>query len=244
MGFVLGIAGPSNSGKDTIADYLIAQHGWSGKLSFARNLKDMCKFVFGLTEYQVNDQEGKKSPFRRSPAFTKELIDSTLEWISRTHQITAASRTRVGELEGMLFDNPRHILQIVGTEVCREISPTYHVDIIKNKVVEDGLWAITDVRFVNEAEFVKSIGGLVVKIIRHNLPDAHINRTHTSETALLSWPGFVGQIDNVEEGLENLYREVDNFLEKNNLCLLNTLSGNVAESNISPLTVVEILKGL
>jgi len=43
---IIGIIGAIGSGKDTIADFLIAEHGFK-KLSFARRVKDAAAAVFG-----------------------------------------------------------------------------------------------------------------------------------------------------------------------------------------------------
>ena len=69
MGFVLGFSGAAGAGKDTVADYLIEGGGWDGKLSFAGNLKEMCKLVFNLTDHDVYDQEGKQALFDSPKVF-------------------------------------------------------------------------------------------------------------------------------------------------------------------------------
>ena len=68
------------------------------------------------------------------------------------------------ELDGI---TPRKFLQLFGTEFCR-------------KLFKDDIWVrkafdsfdpkihtiITDVRFDNEAEYIKNLGGLIVKVVR------------------------------------------------------------------------------
>lgn len=55
---VLGTAGPAGAGKDTVADYLVAHHGFI-KLAFAGPLKEMLA-VIGMPE--PYDREKKEQP--------------------------------------------------------------------------------------------------------------------------------------------------------------------------------------
>ena len=43
---IIGIIGAIGSGKDTIADYLVKNHGFT-RLSFAGKVKDVAAIVFG-----------------------------------------------------------------------------------------------------------------------------------------------------------------------------------------------------
>lgn len=66
--------------------------------------------------------------------------------------------------------SPREIFQWLGTDVIRKhIKEDFFIINMKNKIENsDKNIIITDVRFDNEAEFIKSIGGIIVKINRPN----------------------------------------------------------------------------
>jgi len=252
MGFVLGISGPAGSGKDTVADYLIETHGWDGKLSFARNLKNMCKAVFKMSEWQVSSQEGKRATFGKPIVFTEGHLGSVLFWMSQTHAnfpIAAGAKEKVKALVGRELRTPREILQMIGTDICRSLISSYHLDIVWKDAAADGNWVVTDVRFPNEAEMLANdLKGSVIKVFRPQASSCEgETKTHLSEVALSSWSGFSDTIDNSIEGLENLYKEVNSFLERNNLpCRApNTQSkkDDVVEST-SPSKEEEIRKDL
>jgi hypothetical protein len=57
---VIGISGLSGSGKDTIADYLVENYGYT-KWSFAKILKMLCCYLFDWTEVQLNDATFKET---------------------------------------------------------------------------------------------------------------------------------------------------------------------------------------
>lgn len=225
MGFVLGLYGPAGSGKDTIGDYLVSHHGWSGKLSFAGNLKEMCKAVFDLTDYDVYDQDGKMRLFRNPLEFSQTHLNGIMIWMSKTHrhhQVPHRALKTVKSRIGTRFDNPRRVLQFVGTEVCRELISTYHVDVVVSQVNKspESKFVITDVRFPNEGNIiVDTMGGVVAKVIRQdNAAAQNIDRTHASETSMFEWGKFADTINNDREGLDALYEEIDRFLERNDLC--------------------------
>lgn len=78
-------------------------------------------------------------------------------------------------------DDIRRILQRVGTEGGRQvIGENVWVDATLNNL-KDGKYAIADVRFPNEADAVRKMGGYVVRIIRPEIGPAN---NHASETAL------------------------------------------------------------
>jgi len=144
---ILGITGRIGSGKDTIADYLCTFHGYR-RLSFAASLKDAIASIFGW------DREMLEGTTKTSREW-REQVDSW--WSSRLDvEVT-----------------PRWIMQYWGTEVCRN---NFHQDIwvasIENKLrqTSDNI-VITDCRFTNELDAIKSAGGITVRVERGPKPE-------------------------------------------------------------------------
>lgn len=87
-----------------------------------------------------------------------------------------------GYKESIYKDEIRGLLQRLGTECGRQlIYEDVWVDAALNSLDPDGMYAVSDCRFVNEAEAVRKRGG---KIIRINRPGVGPANSHPSETSL------------------------------------------------------------
>jgi hypothetical protein len=144
---LISITGFIGSGKDTIADYLVAAHGFKRE-SFAGTLKDAVAQVFGWDRELL---EGKTAEGR----MWRERVDTW--W---------ANRLNIPNL------TPRWVLQQWGTEVCRQ---GFHNDIwiasLENKLrktKEDIV--ISDCRFPNEIKMIQNVGGITVRVKRGDEP--------------------------------------------------------------------------
>jgi len=144
---ILGVTGLIGSGKDTIADYLVTTHGFK-RVSFAASLKDAVATVFGW------DREMLEGTTKASRLWREEVD----EWWSE--------RLAMPQL------TPRWVLQYWGTDVLRN---HFHTDIwvasVENKLRQttDNV-VITDCRFSNEVNAIKSAGGTTCRVIRGENP--------------------------------------------------------------------------
>jgi hypothetical protein len=144
---IIGLIGLASSGKDSIANFLEENHQFS-KVSFAGALKDTLASVFSWDRQLLEGITDESRKWREEPD----------QWWS----------TRLGRAI-----TPRKMLQEWGTDVCRNC---FHTEIwvasIERKLqTVSGHVVVTDCRFVNEADSIKSVGGIIVKVRRPPDPE-------------------------------------------------------------------------
>lgn len=84
------------------------------------------------------------------------------------------------------FTEVRTLLQRMGTEVGRNLlGDNVWVDTALRNLSDDGKYVITDCRFPNEAEAVRSRGGVMIRVER---PGVGAVSNHPSETSLDDYP--------------------------------------------------------
>jgi hypothetical protein len=143
---------------------IIGLHGkkQSGKNTFARLAMAMCKVS----------------------CFELAFADSLKQEVAAACDITMEEIERKKSLY-------RPMLQWWGTEFRRSVTDDYWVRRIADKIVklpsDTSVCFITDVRFINEAKFIKDIGGVLIKIKR-DLED--VNDLHASEISMDGYTDF------------------------------------------------------
>jgi len=142
---IIGISGYARSGKDTVANYLVENHGFT-RLAFADPMREAL--------YALNPSLGT------SRMELQDVIDE-YSW-------DGYKGTLFGE-------EIRGLLQRMGTEVGREMfGETFWVDYLMNKALEvKGDVVISDVRFLNEANAIKMMNGQVWRVNRPNIEAAN-----------------------------------------------------------------------
>lgn len=148
---IIAICGFIGSGKDTVADFLVSDHGFKRE-SFAGTLKDAVAAVFGWDRELL---EGKTEVGR----IWREQVDEW--WANRLN------------MPGL---TPRWVLQQWGTEVCRK---AFHDDIwvasVENKLRNTSQSIVlSDCRFPNEIETLRRAGAKVVWVKRGEMPSWYI----------------------------------------------------------------------
>lgn len=198
MSKIISLSGEMQVGKDTFAEVFI-DRGYT-KAGFADNLKNMCQAVFNLSPYHTDTQEGKGTTFNPPIPFTKMHLSAIAQWISKTHDLVALGG-KFREIDENLitgyqqkngepfyFYTPRSILQFVGTEICRYVAESYHIDVLFQRLSKDTgkNWIITDARFENERQMLRDkFNAVLVRIKRPKFtPETLTEFTHASEASL------------------------------------------------------------
>lgn len=187
---IIGFLGKKGHGKDTCADFLVSQYGYD-KHAFATTIKDFLKLVFGLNDDQLYGN-------------SKEVIDP---------------RWNV---------SPRTLMQFFGTTVFRdninEIMPhiknNFWVECLKNRINtiaeenrqigKDTLIAVSDVRFQNEADAIKSLGGIIIKINRESVQNED---NHLSEAGIDDVTNFDYLIEN-NSTIDNMHKQIEYIINQ------------------------------
>lgn len=173
---LIGLHGRAGAGKDTIAAQLIAEHDY-GRMALAGPLKDM--LITGLREVGVS----------RQVLDDRRLKEQVLPAIGKS---------------------PRELMQTLGTEwgrqlVCddlwlkiAQVHLQYHARYLSGLV-------ITDVRFDNEANWVRAQGGEIWHVLRRY--GDNVAPLHLSEHGIEMHAGADSVIVN-DAGLEQLKDQV------------------------------------
>lgn len=134
---LIGLVGYAGAGKDAAAAGLVAQ-GWE-RVAFADPLRKMALAIDPLVPAYVG-QSNRLSAF-----------------VAKSGWATAKKHPEV-----------RRLLQAIGTEAVRDIiGPNTWVDLARQAILASTLSVVvTDVRFINEADLIGSLGGLLIHITR------------------------------------------------------------------------------
>jgi hypothetical protein len=198
---IISITGKIGSGKDTIADIIMQYtpyHDWEIK-KFAGKLKVIAEILSGVPKINFEDQEFKKQDM--GPAWGMTYRD-LLQKLG-----TEAMRNGLHEnvwVNALFSDYNREWVSI-GDNTASE-------DTFLDKIYPN--WIITDTRFPNELEAVKTHKGITIKVIRDS--GNTVGTTHASETALDDYTKWDYVVDN-NGSFEDLKTQIFSILEKESL---------------------------
>lgn len=109
--------------------------------------------------------------------------------------------------------SPRQILQLMGTEAMRTVfSGDIWVKTLQRRIQQHPTrnHAISDVRFKNEAEAIKAMGGIVIRIDRDK---SGTTSKHSSETELDTYDKWDELLDNNGD-FNHLFTQLDLIVSK------------------------------
>lgn len=167
-------AGRKQSGKTTLANWLIAEHGFE-RISFAQPLKEAVSTLYDLPFYLMNDPVFKASIFK-DPFYWNDEKASQLE---EYFNLPKNSLDRTPKE----FFSLRNILQYIGTNVLRNYDYDFHIKELE-KIINKNYnkkYVIDDCRFANELKILRKKNAICIFIIR---PSNFEYSNHESETSL------------------------------------------------------------
>jgi len=182
---IIAFVSGKQSGKTLAANYLCQNYGYV-KLSLGDPLKHSLKLIFNFTDEQL---WGDK----------KEIID---------------------EYWGI---TPRHAMQVIGTDLFRlhmgqefpHIGDNIWVKSLERRILEQlqqgHSVVIDDIRFPNEAELIRKMGGLLIRITRPNV-NQNVNNQHSSEQS--NQQIITNYTINNNGSIEHFYDKIESYLNK------------------------------
>jgi len=143
---IVGICGLIGSGKGSVGDILVEQ-GYT-KVSFADKLKDGVATIFGYNRAML---EGD--------------TDESRSWREQTDEFWSKETGRT--------ITPRIILQEFGTDCMRNgYYDGVWVSLLKQQILDNpGDYVIPDVRFRNEQDMIRELGGEIWRVQRGDVPE-------------------------------------------------------------------------
>ena len=192
---IIGLCGFKGSGKDTVADMLVNTSNYK-KIAFANFIKNAAKELFDWDDTSFDSKN-------------KEKVDDY--W-------------------GV---TPRKILQELGTEFlrvqCKDIlsmdftlpngekhNATFHIKRINKEVIKllnNGNKNIifSDIRFQDELDYIKKLGGIIIKVVRPSLSNNEFSQ-HISEQNINTLKNVDYELVN-DHNIPHLYKKTSVIVE-------------------------------
>lgn len=182
---IIAFSGVKFAGKDTAAEGLIRSYGFK-RIGLADRLKDICSHVFDIPREDMDNPSKKELLFTIPITINPDHIKHLLELLSYDEFVFSFEDTCKAICKnfiGKILTSIRDTLQTVGTDICRafiqdDIWLAYVKHSINNSKVPI---VITDARFQNERDYLKSLGAILVLVKR---PGCESNSSHISENQL------------------------------------------------------------
>ena len=180
---IIGLTGPAGCGKDTVAQ-LLATHLGFAHLAFADALRAEVCAAYGIDQSLLTRRDTKEVPTRalaldrcNTLAFVGAIVVRANKDPATWPELMQAPRS------------PRHIMQWWGTDYRRQHSgESYWTRTLTSRVhtqQQGHQWrhVVSDVRFPNEADAIRALGGVIWQVKRPGLQrgTSHISETDGSE---------------------------------------------------------------
>jgi hypothetical protein len=192
---IIAVHGFKQSGKDTLADLLVKEYGFK-KVAFADKLKDALHVIFNVPKEDLwgSDEDKKKL--------------TTVKWSSLQG---VEKEDRVDEVHLSI----RELMQIFATEICRSKIPGIWYEFLNLNAAQNIV--VSDLRFDNEASFLRSTGAYLFKVKRQSVSSSdHLSERGINDEQM---DCIFSNNDTLENFLNNSKKKFEEWLNDSNLKL-------------------------
>lgn len=181
---IIGIVGPRNSGKNTVATLIREFKPNFTEKALADKLKNECSKIFNVPRHYFDDRTLKESRYNRPLVISKVEVSKLCE---AYNVFPIADELNCFNINGTrIVETPRQLLQICGTDILRSIDINVHCKGLNRELTQDTL--ITDIRFNNEFTFFRNNfrDAVFIYVNRPHAEELAKNSNHVSETEVLT----------------------------------------------------------
>lgn len=199
MPTLIGIAGNMGTGKTTVAKMIQELCPSAVILPFAGEVKAELHTL--LATYRNGHFFSYQSHMLYGTQEEKNLIFFVPECLFDEAKRHGISFVGIGDEQYMPIQGNvwyattgRKLMQWYGTDYKRKVNPSYWINKWSNmysRIPSDSIIIVDDIRFPNEAELIRSLGGHIIKVER----ETEYDLSHKSESLIYSIP-FNYSIDN------------------------------------------------
>lgn len=226
---LVGLSGEAGAGKDTFAKVLAKYHGDGALiLSFAEPVYALAEALVAQ-ELTPRDTKEKIQVFHVSQKLLEDMcyvyskygLDKYKDFPNAWAEFFEGALKEYVQYspyedkEFALVLSPRKLLELVGTELGREIlTDTIWLDVVASRVekFKGDLVVVTDARFDNEAAFIRSKQGLLVDIFCPN--NVHATKSTHKSAKGISGNLLTHSFTNHKDGVDRLEVDIAYFYHK------------------------------
>lgn len=187
---IIGFIGQKGAGKDTAAQALV-ERGWM-RLAFADAVYQEVADAFNVPVAFLQNRDTKETPL---PELALSRCNQDVEYGTPLYSETIIAMEQ-GEGNRVQIMNkprsPRRVLQTWGDEYRRKnFRDDYWTALVEDAIASHAQTnvIVTDVRYINEAQIIQHLGGMLARIVRPELDSqADAASLHVSEQQMLNYP--------------------------------------------------------
>lgn len=183
----IALIGYAKSGKTTASDYIVSKFGYT----------------------KVNFKDALVAEMKKNLPRTMQEIINLIENTKGGEYYTGTSK---GIDPDWLFNNKppvfRALMQEYGTEIRRGDDENYWVEKWKESVQGIKNLVTDDCRFLNEAQYVRDNGGMILRIIRTDITGAGTHASEVEQQSIVA--DYTVEVGKGEH--DKLYAKIDEIL--------------------------------
>lgn len=209
---IIALGGKKQSGKSTISGWL-EEIGFK-RLSFADQLKNAVSLFL---------KKGEGCPLNKDEIINVSFSREECEELGKILKLSTEEISKFSC--GKKASSIRELLQIVGSDIIRNIDENWHISHLSN-LIKDGDYVVDDVRFPNEKAFLEKEGAICMYVIRQ---DNFSIDAHGSEFSLNWWDfddWIINNPNNTIRNKKNIHSLVFNIKNDSFGYKLGKLIGN------------------